>query len=252
MQKLYKDRDWLYIMYRIKRISISQIAEEMGISRTPMHNWFHKLNIPIRSRAERTHLVEANHCNLSQEAREWIDGELLGDGCLCSRSSYSARISYGSKYPEYIQYVLDTLKSFGIEQSGRIKKYYNKKGNCYTYNYASRAYVELLPVRKRWYPEGKKIVPKDLELTPLILRQHYIGDGSLIHRKGKKPRIILATCSFPISDVEWLINKLNKLGFKATRQNFNNMISISTYSTQEFLDYIGKCPVKCYQYKWNY
>ena len=62
----------------------------------------------------------------------------------------------------------------------------------------------------------------------------------------------LSTCGFSISDVEWLISQLNELGFKATRMSSNNVIHISTYSAKAFLNYIGKCPVKCYQYKWNY
>jgi len=51
------------------------------------------------------HLQRANHCFLSKEAKEWIDGELLGDGCLQSQRRYSANFHYSSKYPEYIQYI---------------------------------------------------------------------------------------------------------------------------------------------------
>ena len=35
------------------------------------------------------HLQRANHCFLSKEAKEWIDGELLGDGCLQSQYSFT-------------------------------------------------------------------------------------------------------------------------------------------------------------------
>ena len=198
------------------------------------------------------HLQRANHCFLSKEAKEWIDGELLGDGCLQSQRRYSANFHYGSKYPEYIQYISDTLNSFGIEQAGKIRERYYKNMNCYTYNYKSRCYEELLSIKKRWYPEGRKIVPKDIKLTPLTLRQFYIGDGSLICPKDSKPYIVLHTCGFIVFDVNWLVNELNRLGFKTTRWNASNTIHISTYSTKDFLDYIGNCPVRCYSYKWNY
>ena len=66
-----------------------------------------------------------NNCNLSIEATHWIDGELLGDGCLHKISPRSAIFVYASKYQEYIEYVRDTLKSFGIEQAGKINRYYN-------------------------------------------------------------------------------------------------------------------------------
>ena len=254
MDNIYKNRDWLYTAYQTKKLSIHQIAKEVNAGPSTIWNWLHKFNIPIRSNQEGVHLVKGNHCNLSQEAKEWIDGELLGDGCLWSQNFYSAYFIYDSKYLEYTQYILDTLKSFGIEQSGKINERKDKKWGNYSYRYCSYSYVELSPIRKRWYPKGKKIVPKDLELTPLTCRQWYIGDGCLEHDKRTKKGgfyIILCTNGFPVSDVRWLISELKRLNLKATRLPSNNSILVSTRSTQNFLNYIGKCPVKCYQYKWN-
>jgi hypothetical protein len=198
------------------------------------------------------HLRQANHCNLSQKAIEWINGELLGDGCLFSESPYSAKFLYTSKYLEYIQYVVDTLKSFGIEQVGKINKCCDKRLGSYTYQYASRAYPELLLIRKQWYPEGKKIVPKDLKLTSLTCRQWYIGDGCLEHPISGKPHIRMGTYGFLIEDVKWLARQLINLGIKATRLPNNNTINISVYSTKDFIKYIENCPISCYQYKWAY
>ena len=250
--KDYKNRNWLSQKYLEEELSISQIAKLYNYDRTVIYYWLKKLNILIRSKSEAHHLVRGNHCNLSDEARQWIDGELLGDGSLRSQSKYSANFVYTSKHLEYIQYISDTLKSFGIEQAGKIHKKKDKKWNNYSYCYDSLCYAELLPIKKRWYPEGKKNIPRDLKLTPLTLRQEMIGDGCLVHKKRCRPYIILCTCGFPISDVEWLVIQLIKLGFKAIRQVGNNMIGISTYSTKAFLDYIGVCPVQCYRYKWSY
>jgi len=254
MDNIYKNRDWLYTAYQTRKLSTHQIAKEVNAGSTTIWNWLYKFNIPTRSKSEGIHLAKANHCNLSQEAKEWIDGELLGDGCLWSQNFYSAYFIYDSKYLEYTQYILDTLKSFGIEQSGKINERKDKKWGNYSYRYCSYSYVELSPIRKRWYPKDKKIVPKDLELTPLTCRQWYIGDGCLKHHKRTKKGgfyIILYTNGFPVSDVRWLISELKRLNLKTTRLPSNNSISVSTHSTQNFLNYIGKCPVKCYQYKWN-
>ena len=250
--KKYKDKKWLKKQYSDKEQSTYKIAKLCDCRQTTIIRWLKRFNIPVRSRSESRHLAQANHCNLSNEERQWIDGELMGDGCLPSYSKYSAYFRYSSKYLEYIQYVSDTLNSFGIKQSGKICKRYYKEMDCYSYHYASLSYAELLPIRKRWYPEGKKIIPKDLELTPLVLRQEMIGDGSLHHPKRQRPYITLHTEGFPVSDVEWLVNQLNSLDFKSTIQYANNIIGISTKSTKQFLDYIGNCPVNCYQYKFNY
>jgi len=252
MIKLYQDKKWLENKYQEQILLQKDIGKICKVAGNTIGVYLRKFNITCRSRSEINHLRQSNHCNLSKEAIEWINGELLGDGCLQSLSLYSARFQYSSKYLEYIEYVRNKLKSFGIEQSGKIHKSYHKDMDCYSYKYCSLSYVELLPVYKQWYPKGKKIVPKDIELTPLTCRQWFIGDGSLLHREKRRPHIVLSTCGFLISDVEWLIKQLDNLGFKVTRRPSKNIIYLSSYSTKEFLNYIGECLVKCYQYKWAY
>ncbi|GAH48227.1 unnamed protein product, partial [marine sediment metagenome] len=110
---------------------------------------------------------------------------------------------------------------------------------------------ELLSIWKKWYPNRKKIVPRDIKLTPLTVRQWYIGDGCLVPHNSGRSHIILCTEGFPIADVKWLADKLINLGFKAT-QYVSNISHISVYSTEDFLNYLGPCPVKDYKYKWNY
>ena len=248
----YCNKNWLNQKYWKEKLSLNQIAEICNCNNETIRYWFKKFDILTRSRGEGTHLSKNNHCNLSKEARQWLDGELMGDGHLEKISFYSARFTYSSKHEEYIKYVSDILKSFNIKQTGKVNKYYHKEMDCCTYNYESSSYVELLSIRKRWYPNGHKIIPKDLKLTPLTCRQWYIGDGGLIHKKKRRPYILLATYGFPISDVKWLVEQLNELRFKVTRQFSDNGIYISTKSTKQFLDYIGQSPVKCYQYKFNY
>ena len=249
------DKDWLKEKYINQKMNTLQIAKICDVSQPTIWNRLKKFHIPIRSQGESHHLKNGNHCNLTNESRQLIDGELLGDGCLFSRNAYSANFKYGSKYEEYINYISNALKSFGIKQVGHIHKVIHPKmNNCIVYHYNSCCYPELLPIRKHWYPNGKKIVPKDIKLTPLVCRQWYIGDGCLhkrYYRKGN-PYIIFATCGFPIENVEFLANKLNKLGFKTTRQLSNNTIGISSHSVKDFLNYIGPSPVECYSYKWNY
>lgn len=245
--KMYKNKVWLQKKYLKEKLSQRQIGRLCNTSNVLICYWMKKFNIFARS----NHSSQANHCNLSQEAIEWIDGELLGDGCLRSGSSYSARFDYASKHYEYIIYISRTLESFGIKQSGRIRKKINKKWGNISYSYVSLSYVELLPIRKKWYPNDKKIVPKDIKLTPLTCRQWYIGDGSLINREVSKIQIVLATYGFFINDVKKLVKGLIGLGFITTRRNCNT-IHISIYSVKSFLDYIGECPVNCYKYKFNY
>ncbi|MBA7579118.1 hypothetical protein ES695_09260 [Candidatus Atribacteria bacterium 1244-E10-H5-B2] len=249
----YKNKIWLEQKYINEIKSIREIASIYNVGMSTIKRWLEKYNIQVRSSGEGMHIRKGNNCDLSQEAIEWINGELLGDGCLRNRHNWSAGVNYSSKHFEYINYISDTLEPFGIKQSGKIRKIFmDYKYKYILYTYKSCDYEELLPIYKKWYPEGKKIIPKDIKLTPLTCRQWYIGDGCLINGKNRNPHISLATCGFIISDVEYLIKQLNELGFKATRWKASNNIGITTNSTKDFLEYIGDCSVSCYQYKWNY
>lgn len=252
MVKQYQNKEWLEKKYLEEKLSQTQIAILCKVSHSTIYRWLKKYYIFCRSNAESVHLSKANHCNLSKKAIEWIDGELLGDGHLSPSSIYSASFAYGSKYFEYIKYISNTLNSFGIKQLGNIHKIINKNRGNVSYHCNSSYYVELLSIRKKWYPKGKKRVPRNIKLTPLTCRQWYIGDGNIMRGKRGRPRITLATYGFSIFDVKLLVEKLKNLGFKATRREYNNTIGISSYSTKQFINYIGKCPAKCYQYKFNY
>lgn len=248
--KRYKDEKWLRKKYKDEKLSTYQIAKICGVTYETIRRWLIKFNISRRSDSEAIHLRRNNHCQLSTKAIEWINGELLGDGNLESNCIYSAKFQYSSKHPEYINYVSNTLNSFGIKQSGKIQKICHKEGNI-SYHYKSRSYPELLSLYNKWYPENKKTVPRDIILTPLMIRQWLIGDGCMKYSKCGSPYIELYTCGFSISDVKNLVKKLTDLGFKVMRWAYHNSIGISTYSTKDFLNYIGTCPVKCYQYKFT-
>ena len=189
-------------------------------------------------------------CNLYGESLDWIIGELLGDGCIIitqGTQSQTATFKYSSKYLEYIQYVSNTLRRFGIVRAGEIYKEYNKKWGVWGYHYQSCSYYELKVLYDWWYSGGTKDVSRSTLLTPLVCRQWYIGDGSL-HRVNNCIRI--STECFPEGTVNWLVKQLINIGIRAKRTRVNR-IYISPYSTANFLDYIGECPVECYKYKWN-
>ena len=102
MIKKYQDKKWLEKKYIGERLNGYQIAKICGVHHATIYNYLKRFNIPCRSNSESKHLAKGNHCKLSQEAIKWINGELLGDGSLQSRSPYSAKFTYGSKYIEYI------------------------------------------------------------------------------------------------------------------------------------------------------
>lgn len=263
-RELYKHRRWLKSQYEKK--SSNEIAKKCGVKGTTIRWWLHKFKIKIRSLSEAHSLAQSNHVNLTKEALEFLVGNLLGDGHLAIQSKVSAWYSNGSKFKSFSEWLSDRFSSYGMEQLGKICKCsdkvpgYNKKHTYF--NYASKHYIELKEIHKKWYRKARederyktgrqrkwiKILPEDLKLTPLVCLMWYLGDGHL-NKVGKY--ILMCTNGFEKEEVARLAAMLNGLGFTGWRQNCNNSIYIPTKSTKDFLNYIGPCPIECYNYRWG-
>jgi len=251
-QKVYRNRDWLWEYYIVRKESSSVMAKEAGCGHETIRKWLHKYGIPVRSRGEGIFLAKRNSVIIAPGFLEFLKGEIIGDGYVGMPRKRSAHYAHTSKHKEYVVWLSGRFAEWGIEQVGQINRRKDKRTGAISYNYQSKSYPELVPIRKRWYPNGKKIVPQDLRLTPIIARQWYLGDGGLTSYKSKHPGIVLATCDFDRQSIDHLIEELNRLGFKATYQPANNSIYLSAYSVKDFLEWIGPCPISCYDYKWNY
>jgi len=250
-EKLYKNRNWMHYHYVVREESTYVMARIADCTHTTIWRRLHGFDIPTRSLSEATFLAERNYLDFSSELSDLIEGELLGDGCITMSSSRSARYSHTSKYKEYLIWLSKIFASLGLEQSGKINRYWNKSYNAFYYNYTSRSYPELVPLRQKWYPNDKKIVPKNLKLNPTMARQWYIGDGCLEPTKGR-PDTSFSTCDFDKASIDHLLEELGSKGFKVGHRLASNTIGMSTKSIKDFLDWIGPCPINCYSYKWDY
>ena len=137
-------KETLKELYCDKEFSTPQIAESLNVGKSTVCFLLKKYNISPRSRGDGIFLRLKNNCKLDDKAKEFINGELLGDACLESRNNRSARFQYGSKYEEYIRYLSDTLSSFGIKQSGNIR--YRQNRSFISFSYSSKSYVELFDI----------------------------------------------------------------------------------------------------------
>ncbi len=248
----HKDKETLERLYLGDKLSTPKIGELFGVTSASISFHLRKHNIPRREMALAVSMGRRNHLLLSEKAKEFINGELLGDMCIMRGSKYASGIAYTSKYKEYIIWLGNALTGFGIKQAGKINKHIDKGHGATAYKYYSLRYPELRNIYGMFYPEGVKIIPNNVAFTPITLRQWYIGDGCLyfMPNRGRTRQLVLCTNGFSVDCVTLAVEQLNELGFISRHQKANNMIGISTHSISDFLDYIGPCPVECYQYKW--
>jgi len=116
--------------------------------------------------------------------------------------------------------------------------------------------ISFTEFRNEWYNEdGIKIIPSNLKLTPLICLLWYLGDGGLNqkYQKEETASLKLSTNCFSREDIEKILIPQLK-NFEAWISNADKgqpIILIPRRKIEEFLKYIGKCPFKEYEYKWE-
>ncbi len=257
-------------LYWEKALSQNQIAQRLNKSQPSIHLLMKKYNIKMRTRSEaekgeRNHFYGKRHSTetkkkisiknsftkkkpicFNQLQINILTGLLLGDGHIDSNNS-CGRYTQGCKYLEFLEHIKLLLPL----DWGPIWE--DKKWDCY--HLKSRFNPSLLDFRTGWYQKGKKMVPKNLEITPECLLYWFLSDGSIdFSNKKKFPnskycRIRLATDGFTTEENLFLIKKLKDLGIESSL--CSNRISILGSSVQKFFNIIGKSPVDCYDYKWR-
>ncbi len=180
------------------------------------------------------------YCNMTTKEKEVLDGLMLSDGCLSESSRISARLTFGFKYKETSEELMQELGSINFSPIWQ-----SSKTNCW--HSKSNMYHDLLDENKRWYPDGEKIVPKDIMITPLSCYWWFVGDGYT-----SEGNAYLCTDSFTKEDNEFLINKLKGIGFSPSLRS-NNRIAFNKFDTVKFLEWIKPESgiLEQYEYKWE-
>jgi hypothetical protein len=190
---------------------------------------------------------------LTQTDRDIIDGSLLSDGCITKRAPHCKNYCFvhssaAKSYVEFIQKDL-SFRTAGKYHKPRTSPISSKifspiVGNG-SYDLLSPTSETFTEYRRNWYPNGKKIVPIDLELTQTTLLHWWLGDGTLDNGRG----VVFCTEGFDKTSLQRLSDKLTPL-FPNYINPSNRIVIYSKYVT-EFFQLIGPPPVSDYAHKWK-
>lgn len=217
-------------------------------------NKAHRLN--LRKNKWVSHQNNFVKLNPSIEFKQIFDGLMLSDGFLqILKNGWNACFSMKSKHQEFAVFTSELFRAEGF--SGKTSKLYNDTGILYEFK--SHVHPWLTEQRKRWYPNGFKHIPSDLVISPLVLKFEFVGDGSAFKRKNGMYGVHFATECFIKSEVVKLQQELNALGFPFKMYKHRNGFNLQYYRNTNgqifdilhFFDFIGNCPVNCFQYKWQ-
>jgi transposase-like protein len=178
----------------LKNKTVSQVAREFGVGRNTVLRRAKKHGIEINQ--VKPHL--RNLPNLTDDQNDVVNGTLLGDGHLWNnqnRKSSYFKFKQCVAHLAYVEYLQGIMKPF----SGDVKF---DEGNAFFYTCACPVFTNL---RKKWYPEGKKVVPNDIKLNGRILYFWYLDDGAN-HIRGKS--ISLYTNGFTKEESKFLTERL--------------------------------------------
>lgn len=249
------DFDWLYEKYITNQMSTLQISTLVGCkTANSVRQALIRFDIPIRNISES--LTINNDIIVINDSV--ITGCLLGDGWL-RRFNNNSELSYPyfikkNKYKSHIEYIASYFyTSYDNYITPEIKN-----GNLY-YIFRTNVSDSFMPFYKKWYIDGTRQPPDDINIDNISLLHWFMDDGSTYLRRPNsciKQIVTTLSCEgFHINKIEMLESKLQLLGlqFKVSKCNsgVGYRLSLSQRYYSDFIDYIGTCPIKEFLYKWK-
>lgn len=221
-----------------------EIAKKYKVTDKSVSAWKKKYNISkIQIKQEKFPAL------LTDEQKEIIDGVLLGDGWLSNpktgnrnKNSYLG-IEHSAEQLSYLEHLNQALKPYAYNIYNKVRNNPFKTKETHKKNIElcgfHTAQLEIFTkLREKWYPQDKKIVPRDLNLTWRTLAYWFCDDGSnLLGKRCIRRHGVLCTNSFSIDDVEFLISKIKEKNIECSYYlNYNQPLILLQKST--FMNFI--------------
>ena len=127
---------------------------------------------------------------MTQEQKDILVGSILGDGSIYKHNCDSVRScrfteAHSEEQREYVEWKYEKLRDFIHNpmrtryEGGKEIKISGKKCKIkQQYLFETVFHEEFYKLRKTFYPNGEKIIPKNIYVSPLALAVFYMDDGS--------------------------------------------------------------------------
>jgi hypothetical protein len=190
---------------------------------------------------------------MTQRQEEILTGMLLGDAHLERQHGALAarlKIEHCLAQSAYVEWKYREWRDW-VRTAPRARVRRNRIGTSSTnIGFNTLSHVELEQFRLRFYRDRRKMVPANLELTPLSMAVWFMDDGS---RKSSQCRgLILNTQSFTLAEVQLLQSVVQRdVGVETTvrHQRDGLQIYVPSPSAKEMSVYIASSIVPSMRYK---
>lgn len=147
--------------------------------------------------------------SLTQLQRSLIIGSVLGDGyirIMPGRKDAFLEVNHSLKAKDYVDWKYFVLKNICNSEP---KERETNEGR-HAYRFFTKQDKEITEIYNLFYQDGKKIIPKELEINPIVLAVWLMDDGS-----KSNGGIYLNTQQFSMLDQRRLLHKLREIGLRA-------------------------------------
>ena len=187
--------------------------------------------------------------SLTQFQKSVILGSVLGDGhirIMPGRKDAFLEINHSIKAKEYVDWKYSVLRDI-CKSPPKTRK---SGENRVAYRFFTKQREEISEMLKKFYRNGKKVIPSDFRLNPVILAVWFMDDGS----KSRKSDVYLNTQQFSYLDQKRLLHLLRLMGLKArlNRDKKYYRIRFLKESVPELNRIIGEYVVPSMRYKLSY
>jgi len=181
--------------------------------------------------------------SLTERQKAIIIGCLLGDGSMRCKTNALLEINHSFRQCGYVEWKYNELKELVLT---RPHKRFCNAGRI-AYRFTTRSLPELTGIYRKFYREGKKIIPDTLKIHPLSLAVWFMDDGSKNYRA-----IYLNTQKFNVSEQNKLISLLKDRFSIVASMNKDKKyyrLRIAVSSVGRFLEIIRPylLPMFCYK-----
>jgi hypothetical protein len=190
---------------------------------------------------------------MTERQKHLLDGMLLGDAHLERQNgarSARLKIEHSVRQSRYVDWKFAEWREW-VRTPPRERLRRNRLGTFSTnVGFSTLSHVEFEAVRLRYYRDRRKVVPEDLELTPLSMAVWFMDDGS-----GKSSQcrgLYLNTQSFTALEVGLLQSVIRRdVGVETSvRQQTDGLqIYVPSSSVTEFAAYISADMLSSMRYK---
>ncbi len=180
---------------------------------------------------------------LNDVQHQVLIGGLLGDFSMSKDGKFPrVKVDRQSLDKDYINWQFSIFKDLCLSPVREFERYDKRYDKTHKYvSFRTRAVPAFLPYYQKWYPNGVRQVPSDIEFTPLILAIWFSDDGCIINEKGQSLTLKLSTESFGKIGAEILSSKLEEKFnkkfpiYRKKKDKDQFFIKAGTCATQSFL-----------------